>query len=167
MKTVSTGKEGGHMIEQLSLFPSPAITDPRPPETITWNLWHGCSKASTGCQFCYMFRRDEAVGKDPTVVRKTQAFNLPTRILRAGQYKGYYKVPAGSMIFTCFSSDFFHIQCVENGVTFSFHQTGAKLVKDGKEYQIPREYQHEQARKACLDFNPQKGLLGLRDIPGE
>jgi hypothetical protein len=28
------------MIEQLSLFPSPAITDPRPPETITWNLWH-------------------------------------------------------------------------------------------------------------------------------
>ena len=31
------------MVEQLSLFPSPAITDPRPPETITWNLWHGCS----------------------------------------------------------------------------------------------------------------------------
>ena len=283
------------MIEQLSLFPSPAITDPRSPETVTWNLWHGCSKASTGCQHCYMFRRDEAVGKDPTVVRKTQAFNLPTRILRAGQYKGYYKVPARSMIFTCFSSDFFHkdadewrqeawdmirerddctffmitkrperildhlpadwnggwshvtiavtcenqfmadkrlpfylplplshhavmvepmlsrvnlrpyfskyrkpdgspiieslsaggesgpearpcsynwvldlhLQCVENGVAFSYHQTGAKLVKDGKEYQIPREHQHEQARKACLDFDPQRGLLGLQDIPGE
>jgi len=31
------------MVEQFSLFPSPAITDPRPPETITWNLWHGCT----------------------------------------------------------------------------------------------------------------------------
>ena len=32
------------MVEQFSLFPSPAITDPRPPETITWNLWHGCTR---------------------------------------------------------------------------------------------------------------------------
>ena len=80
------------MIEQLSLFPSPAISDPRPPETITWNLWHGCTRVSTGCRHCYMFRRDEAVGKDPTKVQKTQAFNLPIRILRAGSYKGLYKI---------------------------------------------------------------------------
>ena len=96
------------MVEQLSLFPSPAITDPRPPETITWNLWHECSRVLTGCRHCYMFRRDEAVGQDPTKVQKTQAFNLLIRILRAGSYKGLYKVPAGSHIFTCFSSDFFH-----------------------------------------------------------
>ena len=23
-----------------------------------WNAWHGCYKISTGCQNCYMFRRD-------------------------------------------------------------------------------------------------------------
>ena len=45
-----------------------------------------------------MYRRDEKVGKDPTIVRKTQSFNLPVRILRAGQYRGLYKVPSGSMI---------------------------------------------------------------------
>ena len=44
---------------------------------------------------------------------------------------------------------------------FHFHQTGAKLTKiipDGqggyfrKTFEIPREYQHEQARKAGLDY---------------
>ena len=278
------------MVEQLSLFPSPAVTDPRPPETITWNLWHGCSRVSTGCRHCYMFRRDEAVGKDPTKVQKTHAFNLPIRILRAGSYKGLYKVPAGSHIFTCFSSDFFHkdadewrseawdmirtrsdctffmitkrperiephlppdaygwdhltiavtcenqwmadkrlpiylslplmhhsvmiepmlgsvnlrpyfskyrkedgtplienvsvggesgpdarpcdfawvldshMQCVENGVSFSYHQTGARLIKGGKVFDIPREAQHSQAHKAKLDFNG----TSLTGMPGE
>jgi hypothetical protein len=55
-----------------------------------------------------MFRRDESVGKDPTKVVKTQAFNLPVRRLRSGTHKGLYKVPPGPHIFTCFSSDFFH-----------------------------------------------------------
>ena len=262
--------------QQMNLFPPDA--DSRPPETITWNLWHGCSRASEGCLHCYMFRRDEAIGKDPTKVTKTQDFNLPVRLLRAGPQKGFYKVPSGSHIYTCFSSDFFHpdadqwrdeawemireradctffmitkrperiadhipadlyewnhltiavtcenqrmadkrlpvylplplrhhavmiepmlsavnlrpyfssfrkgdgqctienvsvggesgpdaracdyawvtevhLQCVEYGVSFSYHQTGARLIKGGREYQIPRKYQHEQARKAGLD----------------
>ena len=29
--------------------------DPRPPVTVTWNLWHGCKKVSPGCANCYMF----------------------------------------------------------------------------------------------------------------
>ena len=271
---------------QISLFP-----DPRPPETVTWNLWHGCTKVSTGCKHCYMYRRDEAVGKDPTKVRKTQNFDLPTRILRAGSHRGLYKIPAGSVVFTCFSSDFFHpdadewreaawsmirersdcsffmitkrperistnlpsdwgdrwdhvtiavtcknqwmanqrlplylklpmkhhsimiepmlsrvnlrpfftkykrtdgscliesvsvggesgpdarpcdyawvldvhMQCVENGISFSYHQTGARLIKGNKTYQIPREEQHSQAHKAGLDYNG----VGLIDMPGE
>ena len=230
-----------------------------------------------------MFRRDESVGKDPTVVKKTQNFNLPVRRLRAGEYKGLYKIPSGSHIFTCFSSDFFHkdadawrgdmwdkirersdctffmitkrperisdhlpadwaggwdhvtiavttenqwaadrrlpvylsvpmkhyavmiepmlgsvnlrryftaytridsqgqaaplienvsvggesgpgaricdyswveavhAQCIENGISFNYHQTGAKLIKDGKLYDIPRKLQHTQAHKAGLD----------------
>ena len=276
------------MMEQMSLFPQ-QNTDPRPPETTTWNLWHGCTKVSSGCRHCYMYRRDEAVGKDPTKVQKTQSFNLPVRTLRAGPHKGLYKVPAGSHIFTCFSSDFFHkdadewreeawsmirersdcsffmitkrqerikehipseaykwdhltiavtcenqwmaekrlplylslplshhsimiepmlsavnlrpffsshpgviesvsvggesgpdarpcdyawvldihLQCVENGVAFSYHQTGAKLIKGSKIFQIPRELQHEQAHKAKLDYDPKAGLRSFLDMPGE
>lgn len=280
-------------MQQMELFTglTEEKRDTRPPETVTWNLWHGCTKVSAGCQHCYMYRRDEAVGKDPSVVQKTQSFNLPVRILRAGEHKGQFKVPPCSHIYTCFSSDFFHpaadewrdeawdmirtrsdctffmitkrperiaehlpsdwnsgwdhvtiavtcenqwaadkrlpvylslplshhavmiepmlssvnlrryfsdykadglpliesvsvggesgpdarpcdyawvldvhMQCVENGVAFSYHQTGARLIKGGKEYLIPREYQHEQAHKARLDFN---GTALLSTMPGE
>ena len=37
------------------------------------------------------------------------------------------------------------------GVGFEYHQTGARLKKDGKIYQIPRQLQASQARKAGLD----------------
>ena len=90
-------------MEQLSLF-SRQNSDPRTPQTVTWNPWHGCTKVSAGCRHCYMFRRDEAIGKDPSVVQKTQAFRLPVQVLRSGAYK----IPSGSLIYTCFSSDFFH-----------------------------------------------------------
>ena len=46
-----------------------------------------------------------------------------------------------------------HMQCVEYGVPFSFHQTGARLRRGTKIYEIPREHQHEQAHKAHLDYN--------------
>ncbi len=271
------------MNKQMEFFPS-GHTDPRPPETVTWNPWHGCTKVSTGCKHCYMYRQDESVGKNPSVVRKTQSFNLPIRRLRAGVHKGQYKIPSGSHIYTCFSSDFFHpsadewrddawdmmrersectffmitkrperipshlpadwdswnhvtiavtcenqymadkrlpiylalplkhrsvmiepmlssvslrkylttgqvesvsvggesgpdarpcdyawvldmhMQCVENGVSFSYHQTGARLIKNGREYNIPREHQHEQARKARLDFD---GNKLFSSIPGD
>ncbi len=45
-------------------------------------------------------------------------------------------------------------QCVENKIPFCFHQTGAHFVKDGKQYTIARKLQHEQARKANVDYNP-------------
>lgn len=293
--------------QQLSLFPESGSSelsssendsseslnpDPRPPVSITWNLWHGCKKISPGCANCYMFRRDEEYGKDPTSVHKTAGFNLPIRKYRSGPYKGLYRIPPGSTIYTCFTSDFFidaadewrpeawdmmrrrpdctffmitkrperilqslpadwgdgwnhvhisctcenqywtdrrlpvfldlpirhksithepmleainirkylekfaddrnpdgsrildsvscggesgskarvcdyawvvntHVQCVEYGVPFHYHQTGAKLrrsVSDGKGglvpkiFEIPREHQHDQARKAGLDY---------------
>ena len=261
---------------QLNLFPpDPAPPDPRMPATVTWNCWHGCSKVSPGCLHCYMYRRDEAIGKNPSVVEKTGSFNLPVRRLRSGQYKGRYKVPHASLIYTCFSSDFFHRdadqwrpsawamirersdctffmitkrperiadhlprdwqqgwdhvhiavtcenqwaadrrlpiylslplrhrsvmvepmlsavdlrpyflhnpgaiesvsvggesgpdarpcdyrwvlglhqQCLDHHIGFSYHQTGAKLIKDGKLYNIPRKLQHEQAWKAGLSY---------------
>ena len=261
---------------QLSLFQTESpCPDPRPPITKTWNVWHGCTKVSPGCQHCYMYRRDESVGRDPSIVKKTNSFNLPVSRLRSGKHKGRYKIPAGSLFYTCFSSDFFHAdadewrsdawdmmkvrsdctffmitkrperirdhlpedwkdgwghvhiavtcenqwaadtrlpiylslplkhrsvmvepmlsevdlslffrnypgrihsvsvggesgpharpcnydwvlklhrQCMEYGAGFSYHQTGARLIKDGKTYNIPRKHQHEQAAKAGLDY---------------
>ena len=91
-------------MKQLSLFPE-ENTDPRPPESINWNLWHGCTKASTGCPHCYMYRRDESIGKDPSIVQKTENFDLLVKILRSDKYKGRYKIPFGSHIWTCRARD--------------------------------------------------------------
>ena len=236
---------------------------------VNWNLWHGCHKISEGCKNCYVYRRDSSVDRDASKVVKTQNFNLPVRRSRNGEYK----VPHGSLVWTCFTSDFFieeadewradawkmirersdctfifitkridrfyecipsdwgdgydnvHIGCtIENqkradqrlpiflsapikhrficcepllekidvsqylcdkvdelsaggesgfnarvcdfewvkslsmqaqnaNVSFSYHQTGAKLLKDGKLYKIDRKYQHSQAKKAGINYS--------------
>ena len=43
-------------------------------------------------------------------------------------------------------------QCVEAEIPFWYHQTGARLLKEGRLYRIRREYQHAQARKAGIDY---------------
>ena len=43
-------------------------------------------------------------------------------------------------------------QCVSADIPFCFHQTGARLLKDGRLYRIPRRYQHSQARKAGVNY---------------
>lgn len=68
-----------------------------------WNLWHGCHKKSEGCQHCYVYRRDAEFEKDSNVVHKTASFNLPVRRDRQGQWK----VSPGTLMWTCFTSDFF------------------------------------------------------------
>lgn len=70
---------------------------------VTYNCWHGCHKKSEGCMHCYVYRRDESIGKDSTNVYKTQSFDMPIRKDR----KGNYKYPAGTEFMMCFSSDFF------------------------------------------------------------
>ncbi len=45
-------------------------------------------------------------------------------------------------------------QCIKARVPFRFMQTGAKLIKDGKCYHIPRKSQHSQANKAGINFVP-------------
>lgn len=70
---------------------------------ITYNCWHGCHKKSEGCLHCYVYRRDETIGKDTSIVYKTKAFDLPIRKDRHGNYK----CEPGSEFMLCFSSDFF------------------------------------------------------------
>lgn len=238
--------------------------------SVMWNLWHGCHKISEGCRNCYVFRRDSQVGKDSNRIYKTGSFNLPIRRNRAGEYK----IPSGTNVWTCFTSDFFieeadewrtesweiirqrqdlsfslitkrphrvleclpedwgngyenvhlcctienqkqadirfpiyrslplkhksiicepllepidltqwlddtienvtvggesgsnaricnfdwvmqlHDVCVKKNIPFYFKQTGANFFKDGKLYKIPRKYQHLQAGKAGINFNP-------------
>lgn len=238
---------------------------------VTWNPWHGCTKYSEGCRYCYVYRQDEMFGRDSRECRKTNDFNLPIKKDR----KGNYKIPSGSLIMTCFSSDFllsdadlwrdecikmmrersdcmfyfftkrierldFSVpdnvivgctcenqkmadyrlpifkkldikhktiilapmlermdiskylgsdiyevnvsgesgsspqiraqiraldydwvldirnQCIKANVNFGFHQTGARFIKDGKEYRIERKYQISQAKKANIDFTCKK-----------
>lgn len=70
-----------------------------------WNPWHGCSKISAGCKYCYVYRQDEMYGSEITSseVRKTGNFMLPLKRKRDKNYK----IEAGTLVFTCFTSDFF------------------------------------------------------------
>lgn len=70
-----------------------------------WNPWHGCTKISTGCNNCYVYRRDEEFGRDPCLVRKTGNYDLPIRRRASGDF---VLSPSGGTVFTCFTSDFFH-----------------------------------------------------------
>jgi len=68
-----------------------------------WNPWHGCRKLSEGCRYCYVYRRDAKYDIDSTIVRKTKNFDLPLQKKRNGEYK----IPAGTQVYACFTSDFF------------------------------------------------------------
>lgn len=141
-----------------------------------WNPWHGCTKTSPGCKYCYVYRQDEMYGaaEASSVCRKTGNFDLPVKRKRGGSYK----IPPGRIVFTCFTSDFLlkdadewrgesghdarpcdygwvielRRQCAEKNVPFRFHQTGAHFVKNGKMYNVRRPYQRSQARKAGIDY---------------
>lgn len=49
--------------------------------------------------------------------------------------------------------------CVAAGVAFSFHQTGANFRMGDRVYAIPRAKQHEQARRAGINFAPNGNIF--------
>lgn len=67
-----------------------------------WNPWHGCHKLSEGCRHCYVYRGDAQRGIDSSLVAKTKNFDLPIQEKRNGEYK----ILSGTMLYTCFTSDF-------------------------------------------------------------
>ena len=69
-----------------------------------WNPWHGCKKLSPGCLNCYVYRRDESIGKDASIVSKTGDYDLP---LKRNRKKEYKLTPADGVVYTCMTSDFF------------------------------------------------------------
>ena len=69
-----------------------------------WNPWHGCHKISPGCANCYVYRRDESIGKDASIVSKTGDYDLPVRKNRQG---GYKLAAEEGVVYACMTSDFF------------------------------------------------------------
>ena len=69
-----------------------------------WNPWHGCKKLSPGCANCYIYRRDESIGKDASVVSKTGDYDLP---LKRNRKKEDKLNPEDGVVYTCMTSDFF------------------------------------------------------------
>lgn len=68
-----------------------------------WNPWHGCRKYSAGCKNCYVYRRDNSIGKNPSAIEKNKSFDMPL----ARNKNGEFKIPSGTLLYTCMTSDFF------------------------------------------------------------
>ena len=69
-----------------------------------WNPWHGCTKYSEGCKYCYMYFLDSKRGMDGSKIYKVKNnFNLPLKKDKHGNYK----IPSGSLVHVCMTSDFF------------------------------------------------------------
>lgn len=47
-------------------------------------------------------------------------------------------------------------QCLTHDIPFTYHQTGARLIKNGRLYRIRREFQHSQARRAGINYKPSR-----------
>lgn len=71
---------------------------------MVWNPWHGCWKCSEGCEHCYVFEQDKLHGRDGSKVTQSSTyFQLPLKKDR----KRCYRIPSGSTVRVCMSSDFF------------------------------------------------------------
>lgn len=72
--------------------------------SVGWNPWHGCTKISAGCKHCYVYREDAmfGTGVDSSETHKNADFMLPVQRRRDRSFK----VPSGSIVYTCFTSDF-------------------------------------------------------------
>lgn len=69
-----------------------------------WNPWHGCKKYSEGCEHCYMYYLDAERDRDGSEIYKVKGnFDLPLKKTRGGEYK----LPSGSTVHVCLTSDFF------------------------------------------------------------
>lgn len=69
-----------------------------------WNPWHGCTKISPGCKYCYVYRQDEMYGSDKSSSEVTLNADFKKPIKRKRDKS--YKIPSGKVVFTCFTSDF-------------------------------------------------------------
>lgn len=81
--------------------------------TNTWNPWHGCHKCGNGCKYCKVFEHDlyRGINSNRIKINKSQ-FRLPIQKYRdktkkLEKYELQYKIPSGTVINVCSTSDFF------------------------------------------------------------
>jgi protein gp37 len=76
--------------------------------THSYNPWHGCTKVSPGCKFCYMYRDKQKYGQDPTeVVRSADAtFLKPIQWNKEAKVK-FEATGEPTYVFLASWSDFF------------------------------------------------------------
>lgn len=68
-----------------------------------WNPWRGCHRTNEGCLHCYIHKGDIKRGTDTNVITKTKDFYKPVERNKNGEYK----IKSGTLVYVCFSSDFF------------------------------------------------------------
>lgn len=68
-----------------------------------WNPWRGCHKTSEGCLHCYIHKGDLKREIDTDIITKTKDFYKPIEKNKNGEYK----IKSGTLVYVCFSSDFF------------------------------------------------------------
>ena len=79
----------------------------------TWNPWYGCHMCGVGCSHCKVFDPELRYRYTPDKIKKSKSeFNLPIRRFRdktkkKESYELEYKIPSGSVVLTCATSDFF------------------------------------------------------------
>lgn len=115
--------------------------------SVSWNPWHGCRKISEGCRHCYVYRQDALLER----IDLTPWLGPAVGEVSAGGESGNDARPCDFAWVLALRG-----QCAAAGVSFTFHQTGARFVKEGRLYRIRREHQHAQARKAGIDYRPER-----------
>lgn len=75
------------------------------PDLKSWNLWHGCTKYSEGCENCYMYFLDEVRGvpERASIIKKTGDYTKPLKKDRQGRFK----IQAGYCLRVNMTSDTF------------------------------------------------------------
>ena len=69
---------------------------------MNWKPWTGCYKVSDGCTFCYIYGpHSKRHGQNS--IEKTDEFDKPVAMTP----KGLPKIRSGSIVATCFATDFF------------------------------------------------------------
>lgn len=82
-------------------------------DTYVWNPWHGCHRCGKGCLKCYVFENDKMMNINTEIIKQNKSqFRLPVQKIRdktkkKEKHELEYKIPSGSTILTCMTSDFF------------------------------------------------------------
>lgn len=99
----------------------------------TWNPWHGCTKVSPGCKFCYMYRDKDRYGQDPTTVLRSKT-----------KFKAPLSWNEPKLIFTCSWSDWFIEEADQ------WRDAAWKVIKDTPQHTYQILTKRPERIKGCL-----------------